>query len=126
MAENRLTLPDIIAERTTCRLTAQFTDETAANLQKVNLTTLTMTLYALGSGAIINGNDGVNILDANQGVVSAEGLLTLTLAPLDNQILDSALDLELHRILLTWTFGGGAKTGRFELDLYVRNLMKVS
>lgn len=127
MSENRIVLSDIVAEKTTCRITAQFTDEALNNLQKSNLVTLTMTLYApYATGeTIINGNNNINILDANQGVVGTGGDLTVTLTSDDNQILDSTLDLELHRMLLVWTYGGGSKTGRYEVDFNVRNLTKV-
>lgn len=127
MSENRETLKDIVAERTSRRITAQLTDEALFDLAKINIQSLTMTLYAPNAQGepIINANNAVNILDANQGTVSADGLIVVTLAPDDNQILDDTLDLELHRMLIVWTFDSGSKTGRHEVDFYVRNLTKV-
>ena len=89
------------------------------------LTTLTLTLYADDAAqTIINGRNAQDILNANGGTVNGAGVLTLTLAPADNAILDTDLPYERHIALLQWAWGVG-KQGKFDLVLIVRNLSKV-
>ena len=59
-------------------------------------------------------------------VHATSGLVTLTLLPADNQIVDATLDQEWHRALIEWTYNSGVKAGRYEVDFPVRNLNKVS
>lgn len=135
VAENRRILTDadgaqvIVAERTTLLIKATLQDETGVAIPSAALQTLTLTLYARDSTAktIINSVDDVNILNTGRGTVNAtSGLLLLDLLPDDNQIIDTAADLEWHRALLEGTYAGGAKAFKYELDYQVRNLNKVS
>lgn len=127
MAEPRTVLTDIVAEKTTCRITAAVVDEAGLPLAANDLTTLTLTLYVpTGALTIINSRNGTNILNAGPGQIDANGILTLTLDPLDNAILDATLPHETHRALVQWTWSGGNKSGRHEVDYRVRNLAKVS
>ena len=90
------------------------------------LTTLTLTLYVLNEAqTIINGRSAQSILNANGGAVDASGVLTFTLAPADNPIVDTNLAYERHVALFEWTWGVG-KAGKFELVLAVKNLAKVA
>jgi len=113
-------------ERTSGRIVGTITEEDGVTpIPAGTLTTLTFTLYADdGSNTIINSRTDVNILNANGGTVSAAGVLTLTLAPADNQILNANLPYERHVVLLEWTWGSG-KAGNAELILSVRNLQLV-
>lgn len=125
--EPRTVLTDIVAEKTTCRITAAVVDEAGLPLTSSDLTTLTLTLYVpTGAQAIINSRNGTNILNSGPGQIDGNGILTLTLEPLDNAILDATLPHETHRALIQWTWSGGNKAGRHELDFRVRNLSKVS
>src|SRR5689334_10602277 len=114
-AENRTILKDangaqlIIAEKTTWRLTATLVDETAAAVPSASVSTLTLTLYNRDSATkeIINSVDHVNILNTGRGTLHAtSGLLTITLDPNDNAIIDSMSDLEWHRALIEGTYSG--------------------
>lgn len=133
--ENRVLLQDadgkqlVVAERTSLRLTATLLDEMGAAIPAAGLSTLTLTLYNRDSTLkeIINSVDDVNILNSGRGTVHAtSGLLTLTLDPADNQIIDSSQDQEWHRALIEGTYGGGAKAFKSEIEFPVRNLNKVS
>lgn len=133
MAEPRIVLPDIVAEKSTCRITGALVDEAGSPLAAGQLSALTLTLYALiETLPIINTNTDKNILNANQGTIDADGVFTLTLAPADNAIMsgvDSAETTgainEWHRALIKWTWAGGAKAGMYEIDFKVRNVSKV-
>ena len=127
MAEPRTILMDIVAEKSTCRITGALVDEAGVALGSSQLTTLTLTLYALiDTLPIINANTDKNVLNANQGTIDAGGLFALTLAPADNVIQATGMVAETHRALLKWTWAAGAKAGLHEIDFRVRNFEKVT
>lgn len=135
IAENRTILKDasgaqvIVAEKTTVQITATLVDETGAAIPLAGLSSLTLTLYNRDSTAqeIINSVSAVNILNNGRGTVHAtSGLLTLTLLPADNAIIDTAKASEWHRALIEGTYAGGVKAMKYEVDVQVRNLNKVS
>ena len=137
LLENRTKLVDangnqlIVAEQTTLLITGTLKDETGLPIPLSGLSSLTLTLFApdVPSEPIVNGLNGSNVLnDGTRGVVHAtNGTVTLTLLAADGTIQLSDRELELHRALLQWTYGGGgAKAGRHEIDFFVRNLSKVS
>lgn len=114
-------------ERASGEIVATITeDDGVTAIPGGTLTTLTLTLYADdASKTIINGRTAQSILNANGGAVDGAGVLTLTLSPADNAILDDDLLVERHIALFEWTWGTG-KAGKFELVLLVRNLAKVA
>lgn len=135
IAENRTILKDangaqlIVAEKTTLRFTSTLVDETGTVVPLAGVSALTLTLYNRDSTTkeIINGVSAVNILNSGRGTLHATtGLLTVTLEPNDNAIIDSASDLEWHRALIEGTYAGGAKAFKQEIDWPVRNLNKVN
>lgn len=134
IAENRTLLQDangaqlIVAEQTTVRITATLYDEAGVVVPSAAVSALTLTLYSRDSAAkeIINSVSAVNILNTGRGTLHAtSGLLTLTLDPADNSIIDDTQDLEWHRALIQGTYGGG-KSFKHEIDWRVRNLNKVT
>jgi len=127
MAEPRTILMDIVAEKSTCRITGALVDEAGVALGSSQLSTLTLTLYAIiDTLPIINANTDKNVLNANQGTIDAGGLFALTLAPADNAIQALGATNEMHRALLKWTWASGVKAGAFEIDFPVRNLDKLT
>ena len=115
-----------VTEKTSVQYTATLKDETGAAVPLAALGTLTLTLYNVSSGAILNGRNAQNVLNANGVTVHAtSGLLTWTLDPLDSPILDDTLNEELHRALFraTWSTTKGAN---WEVDFLVNNLAKVT
>lgn len=134
-AENRTILKDangaqlIVAEKTTLRFTSTLVDETGTVVPLAGVSALTLTLYNRDSTTkeIINTVSAVNILNTGRGTLHATtGLLTVTLDPADNAIVNTANDLEWHRALIEGTYAGGAKAFKHEIDWQVRNLNKVS
>jgi hypothetical protein len=124
----RTVFAEVIPEKSSARITADLKDEAGAALGSAALNTLTLTLYNKADLAIINAVDGTNILNTGRGSISAGGTLTLTLDPADSPIVATSAPLEeKHLLLLQFTYGaGGAKAGRHEIEVTVRNLDKVS
>jgi hypothetical protein len=124
----RTILTEVVPEGTTSLISGSLVDETGAALGSAQLATFVMTLYALNSTlAVINSRTGVNILNAGPGTISAGGAWTITLTPADNDIVSTPAPTdETHRMLLEWTYGGGTKAGKHEIDFRVRNLDKVT
>ena len=114
-----------VAEQTTRRYTATIQDETGAAIPAASLTTLKLTLYDRATGAVINTRDDQNVLNANDVTVDGNGLLTWTMKPADNPILNDALAQEHHVALFEFTYASGAKRGQHEVDFVVRNASKV-
>lgn len=132
--ENRTLLKDasgarmIVAEKTTLRFTATLLDETGAAIPAAGLSALTLTLYNRDSATqeIVNSVSAADILNTGRGTVHAtSGLLTVTLQPDDNAIVDTTKDLEWHRALIAGTYGG-TKAFKQEIEWQVRNLSKVT
>lgn len=119
----RTTFSDPIAEKTSQQLTARIRDLAGLGFKPE---TLTLTLYDVATGTIINNRNHVSIRDANGGTVSIDGLLTLQLDPADTVIVTPASSQERHIALLEWTWSGGTKTGRYELEMLVNNLAQVT
>lgn len=123
----RDTFADRLPERSTARLSWDMKDEAGAAILEANLTTLTLTLYNASDLAIINSVNAVNIKNAGRGAIDGTGKLTLTLEPLDNQIVSTPVPLEeTHILLIQGTYGtAGLKVLRHEVEIIVRNLDKV-
>lgn len=136
VSENRTILKDatgaqlIVAEQSTLQMTATLLDEVSMPVPLAGLSTLTLTLYSRDSVAqdIINNVSATNMLNAGRGTVHpTTGLLTITLLPADNAIVDGTKDLEWHRALIQGTYGsGGSRAFKYEIDFPVRNVAKVS
>lgn len=137
IAENRIVLTDsagrpiVVGERTTLTITSTIKDsrQPPVVIPISELTAVTLTLYVrdVAAQTILNTVDHVNILNTGRATLHAtSGLMTLTLLPADTQVVDQTLDQEWHRALIEWTYNGGDKAGRMEIDFPVRNLSKVS
>lgn len=121
-----------VHERTTPRYTATLKDETGAVVPGSALSALRLTLYNLGSGAIINTRDDQNVLGTSTAVngvtVSEAGLLTWDLDEADLAIQSARVPVggvERHVALFTWVYDG-TRRGRAEEYFDVVNLGKVS
>ena len=116
-----------VPEKSTSLLSGQLVDETGAAIPAAQLTTFALTLYAVVTSLpIINSVSAVNILNTGRGTVDGSGNWTITLTPADNAIVGTDPGHEVHRALLEWTWNGGLKGGKHEVDFLVRNLDKVT
>lgn len=115
-----------INEKATGSYTALITgNDGVTPLPGATLTTLVLTLYAIktdGTDSVIRGPQQ-NVLNANNVVVTAGGLLTWTIQVADTTLVEGLL-FERHVALFEWTWPGGA--GKHEVVLIVRNLRRVS
>ncbi len=121
----RTVFNDPVPQSSTFKYSAVLQDETGAPIPATALTTLTLTVYALGTGAIVNGITHLNILNVGRGTVDQLGNLTVLLAPTDNTILAVPPVPEAHVMLLEWTYGGGAKEGIHEVQFTVSNIVNL-
>lgn len=113
-------------ERITARYTATVKDETGIAIPAASLTTLTLTLYNRADGSIINSRNAQDVLNANNVTVDSAGLITWTMQPADNPIVDDTREIERHVALWVWTYSSGTKTGRHETEFDVENFAKVA
>lgn len=123
----RTLLATAVPEKSTSLLTGQLVDETGAAIPAAQLTTFALSLYAaISTLPIINSVAAVNILNTGRGTVDSSGNWTITLTPADNAIVGTDPGHERHIALLEWTWAGGTKGGKHEIEFSVRNLDKVS
>lgn len=115
-----------VKEGTGAIYTATLEDSAGTAIPLANLTTITLTLYNVPDGEIINSRDDQNVLNQNNVVIhSTSGLLTWTMQAADNVISDTSLDWEHHRALFEFTFSGTGTPGKSEAEIMCENLTKV-
>lgn len=112
-----------VVEKTTRKLTATVTDDDGVTpIASSALDSLTVTLHLEDAPAtIINGVDGRDILNVNEGTVDVNGLLTYTMRPDDNPIVGTDRT-EIHLAVFKWTFAAGLKSGGKVLRLQIINV----
>ena len=115
----------IVLERATARYDAVIKDEDGVAVPAAQIGALTLTLYNKKTGAIVNSRSDVDILNANGGAVDSAGNLSFLFTPADMAIVDSTQQSEVRVGLFEWTYGGGAKEGRHEIEVTVKNLGRV-
>lgn len=94
--------------------------EDGSPLGSGDLTTLTLTLTDVETGAVINSVSAVNVLNADRGTVDAGGLLTISLTVADAAFVTSTKQTERHQARVDWTYGaGGAKAGWHEVRFFL-------
>ena len=117
-----------VNEGTTFVYKATIVDENGAAIILTDITTLTLTLYDLDAGSIINTRNAQNVLNLNGVTVHAtSGLLTWTATPTDNAIVTASTptgNYETHVALFQWTWNSGAKAGKHEMQVAVKQLLK--
>lgn len=118
-------------ERVSYTYTVTLKDGDDTAISDGDLLTLTLTLYDVRTGDILNSRNAQNVLNASN-VTVASGVVTWKMQPADNVIIATGLlvdEEEEHRALFTWTWTDSdtdTQTGRHEVALFVRNLEKVS
>jgi len=116
-----------VKEGTGAIYTATLEDSAGTAIPLANLTTITLTLYDVVSGDIINSREDQDVKSTNNVTINAtSGLLTWTMQAADNPISDTTLDWEHHRALFEFTFSGTGTPGKHEAEIMCENLTKVS
>jgi hypothetical protein len=135
MAE-QTTLPFVFTEDSTHLILGAFVDEGNSAIAFAQLTSITLTLYAVGvpePGHILNARNGQSVLpplpgsSLNNVTITALGEFTWAVQPEDNVILDDTLYYEHHVALFRWTWQQGTEIRRryTEIPIQVRNLSQV-
>ncbi len=83
---------------------------------------LTLTLYDLESGLVINNRLEQSVLNENGGIVDEVGTLDMTFDEKDNVLLDATKLYETHIALFEWTEKSTGEDGKHELIHIIRNL----
>jgi hypothetical protein len=107
----------------TFKYLAQFVDETGSPIVAADLSTLTLSIVDTISGAIVNGVDGVNVLNQGRGAIDANGNLTVTLGlvadRMDTVLLNASDQAEQRSIVLNWTWNGGTEAMAKQVDFLI-------
>jgi len=114
-----------VKENSTAKYSATIKDELDAVVPAADLTVVTLTLYNIADGAIINSRDAQNVLNANNVVITSGGVLTWTMQQGDNTIVDTTLEYEAHMALFEYTWDSGNKGSVHEVNLTVESLTNV-
>ena len=121
----------VIDEKEPFTYTTTLKDAAGVVIPSANLATLTLTLYAIADGTILNSRDAQNIKDVNNGTFHAtSGLLTWQAQSADNALVGTIPvgHYEQHQALFQWTTtaGGASNVSKHLLDIFVKSLSKVS
>lgn len=100
-------------------------DEAGDGVPAADLDTATLRLYDLdtyvpgGSPAqgILNDRDEEDVLDTNDVDIDADGHVTWTMQPEDNQIVTPRRQIERHRALFAFTWDTGAYQQEIEIEV---------
>jgi hypothetical protein len=115
-----------IEEKKSCQVIATFVDETGG--VPTGVTGIKADLYDVETGSAINSRTGQSVFNVNGGVYnSGTGVLTLTLDPADNVIVNSPAqsEWEKHRLLLQLSYGTG-RNCPVEVDINVHDITKIT
>ena len=122
----RTVCPIEVPERVSFRYTSILLKEDGTPIVAADLTTFTLTIYALDDNlTICNGVLGQDILNVDRGTVSNTGLFVLLLRPADNALVDATVAAERHVLLIQATYANGTGASRHEVEISIRNLAKV-
>lgn len=125
---SQTTQPFRVNEKTTARYTCTLKDQNDVVVPAASLSTFTLDLYDVDSGAAINSRTAQNVLNANDVTVSAGGVVVWTMRPADNAIVGTK-ELEAHTALFkaTWVDANTVTQQlEHEVSILVLNLNKVT
>lgn len=116
-----------VNERSTAKYTSDpLTDENGDVVSGAILTAATLTFYDQKTGIIINSRNQQNVNQANGVAIANTGVVTWTLDPADNIILNDRLSQEIHVAVFDLRWDGGAKRAVHEFRVAVNNIGKVT
>lgn len=118
----------IVRESTVAKYTAVLQDENGLVVSVDELDTLTLTLYNLADGTIINSRAEQTVLNTHNVTLDGSGNLAWEVQPSDNIIVGTHLragELEPHMALFQWTWDSGQKQGRYEVQIDVQQVSEI-
>ena len=108
-------MTEVVNAGTTPKYTANLVDEDGVAIDAASLTTFTITVINLRTGAVINSRNRQNALNVNNVTISAGGLVTWSIQAAD---LPSTQE-EFFHVVFEWTWNAGAKAGWHDFALKV-------
>lgn len=108
-----------VLQGTTSPYTAILKDETNTPIDGTILDALLLTYYDVATRAVINTREAQNVLNTNNVTIDVNGLLTWVIQPADAIILDPRRELEAHQALFTFSWAGGTRIARHEIQFFV-------
>jgi len=115
--------PDPVAPGTTPAYEAQLVDQAGNAIPAAALTSLTLTIADTTTGQIINGCEDVNILNANRGIISAQGSLIVSLLAGDTALLDRTHLTESRSLVLMWSYNSGTYRNAHQVNFMIQKLV---
>jgi hypothetical protein len=115
-----------VRERSTGTYTATLQDEAEVVIPSASLTTLTLSVYDVRTGTVLNNRNNQNVLNANNVTVHAtSGLLTWSVQSADNAMV-STRSVESHIAVFEYTWASGAKRDWHRLSMLIEAEPEVS
>jgi hypothetical protein len=103
-----------IRENASSELTFSIKKVDGTALQKTDLVTLTLKLYDVETGGVINSRNYTSVLDTNGGTVASDCTGTVLFLAADNPVIKSGRkvgELEPHGVALEFTAAAGIAGG---------------
>lgn len=124
--DNYFEIPTTYIEESSFEISFQLVNSQLENILSGNIDSLVMTVYApdVRTKPIIGKNDRVNILNANQGTITAGGLLTISMKSKDT-VLTVSNQINKYIALVEWKFNSNLDSGKVEIAYFIRPGYKV-
>lgn len=118
-------------ERATPKLKSTLTDPDGVAIPVASLYSFELTLFSVHTGNPINSRNHQNVLNQNGVTITSAGNPLVTTVQWQTVMADMIIEKptllkEHHIALFEWTWDGGNKSGKTEINIYVKNLSKVS
>jgi len=97
----------VVNDKATVYVTGQIVKQDDSAMPGSLLATFTITTWTVETDTVVV--DHRNVLNANGGVVNEDGTFEIVLEPADSTL--SGTSDERRRVLLEWTYSGGARRG---------------
>jgi hypothetical protein len=101
-------------------------DEDGVVIPGTLVTAATLTLYDQKTGAILNSRNQQNVNNANNVTIADTGILSWTVQPADNAIVNGKLPQELHVAVFDLRWDAGTSRSLHEVKILVNNIGKVT
>ena len=97
-----------VRERSSGRYTCSIKDETEVAIPASSIATLTLTLYDVATGTILNARDAQDVLNANNVTIDSNGNLIWLVQPADHAVVSTRPNtIERHRGVFRYTWVDG-------------------